>query len=178
MACCALLSRRRGSGSSSSSSSGSGSGSGGGGGSNSTQAAASLEAAFGAGDAGCPVSYHRHTVDEIRHGAKPYLLGGIAQRPGCTNCRPGGEGAEWAGICQFKAGQLCTEDISHWITWAWIERGHELALRLTPCDLWRHVSGRTLWVLGDSMSLDLWKASSTFCGLPHTHTQCWPSSAH
>ena len=41
-------------------------------------------------------------------------------------------------------------------------RGWESILTATPCDLWRFVRGRTLWVVGDSQSLDLFKALQCF----------------
>ncbi len=31
---------------------------------------------------------------------------------------------------------------------SWAERGFELPLTLTPCDLWRHIRGRTLFMMG------------------------------
>lgn len=33
---------------------------------------------------------------------------------------------------------------------------------MTPCDLFRQIRGRTLWVIGDSMSKDLTKALKCF----------------
>lgn len=53
----------------------------------------------------CPLVFRRLSLDELRQGAVPYLLGG-PQQPACTNCRRSGE---WAEICQFKAGPLCSE---------------------------------------------------------------------
>ncbi|KAL4433808.1 hypothetical protein ABPG75_000249 [Micractinium tetrahymenae] len=113
----------------------------------------------------CPLVYRRLSLDELREGATPYLLGG-AQQPACSNCRRSGE---WAEICQFRAGPLCSEGVQAAIKWGWLQRGHELALRLTPCDLWHHLRGRTLWLLGDSMMLDFYKASQCFL------FEFWPS---
>ena len=45
---------------------------------------------------------------------------------------------------------------------AYRDRGWESILTATPCDLWRVVRGRTLWVMGDSQSLDLFKALQCF----------------
>ena len=53
----------------------------------------------------CPLVFRRPSLDELREGAMPYLLGG-PQQPACTNCRRSGE---WAEICQFKAGPLCSQ---------------------------------------------------------------------
>ncbi|KAL4450744.1 hypothetical protein ABPG77_001100 [Micractinium sp. CCAP 211/92] len=113
----------------------------------------------------CPLTFHRPSLEELRQGATPYLLGG-RQQPACTNCRRSGE---WAEICQFKAGPLCSEGVQAAIKWGWLQRGHELALRLTPCDLWAHLRGRTLWLLGDSMMLDFYKAAQCFL------YEFWPS---
>ncbi|WIA13627.1 hypothetical protein OEZ85_007191 [Tetradesmus obliquus] len=35
-------------------------------------------------------------------------------------------------------------------------------LQLTPCDLWPYLRGRTLWVIGDSMAKDLYRALRCF----------------
>lgn len=113
----------------------------------------------------CPLVFRRPSLDELREGAMPYLLGG-PQQPACTNCRRSGE---WAEICQFKAGPLCSQGVQAAIKWGWLQRGHELALRLTPCDLWAHLRGRTLWLLGDSMMLDFYKAAQCFL------YEFWPS---
>lgn len=42
------------------------------------------------------------------------------------------------------------------------ERGWESILAATPCDLWRFLRGRTLWIMGDSQSQDLFKALQCF----------------
>lgn len=61
------------------------------------------------------------------------------------------------------------------IKWGWLQRGHELALRLTPCDLWAHLRGRTLWLLGDSMMLDFYKVSwrALFCACSYPPLTAW-----
>lgn len=41
-------------------------------------------------------------------------------------------------------------------------RGWESILRLTPCDVWERLKGRTLWISGDSQSLDFFKAVICF----------------
>ena len=108
-----------------------------------------------AAQAGCPLEYRRLSVEDIKGGQKPYLLGG-AQQPTCTNCaRSDG----WATVCQFKSGQLCPDWVQQRVISSWVERGYELALGLTPCDLWPHIRGRTLFLMGDSMMLDFYKAS-------------------
>ncbi|KAL4856502.1 Presequence protease 1 [Chlorella vulgaris] len=114
----------------------------------------------------CPLTYRRLSVSEVRGGSpKPYLLGG-PQQPQCTNCKRSGQ---WADICQFKSGDLCAD----WLFWSvleeWLGRGYELALQLTPCDLWPLLRGRTLFLLGDSQMLDFYKAVQCFL------FEFWPS---
>ena len=118
-------------------------------------------AAEQAEQAECPLEYRRLSVKDIQGGQKPYLLGG-AQQPTCTNCaRSDG----WATVCQFKSGQLCSDWVQQGIINNWVERGYELALGLTPCDLWPLIQGRTLFLMGDSMMLDFYKASQGRAGL-------------
>lgn len=106
----------------------------------------------------CPLEYRRLSVKDIQGGQKPYLLGG-AQQPTCTNCaRSDG----WATVCQFKSGQLCSDWVQQGIINNWVERGYELALGLTPCDLWPLIQGRTLFLMGDSMMLDFYKSTQCF----------------
>ncbi|KAI3432231.1 hypothetical protein D9Q98_003793 [Chlorella vulgaris] len=105
----------------------------------------------------CPLTYRR--LSEVRGGSpKPYLLGG-PQQPECTNCKRSGQ---WEDICQFKSGDLCAD----WLFWSvleeWLGRGYELALQLSPCDLWPLLRGRTLFLLGDSQMLDFYKAVQCF----------------
>ncbi|KAL4444037.1 hypothetical protein ABPG75_011774 [Micractinium tetrahymenae] len=116
-------------------------------------------------DGGCPAAYERMTVDEIRAALwkpswqRPYLFGAQA-RPACTNCK---RDALWAHFCQYRShGPTCPEWLQQSIVGSWLERGFELPLTLTPCDLWRHIRGRTLFMMGDSMMLDFFKALRCF----------------
>ena len=107
----------------------------------------------------CPVEYRRHTLAELRDGARPYLLGGIGDRPGCAACnRTDG----WALPCRFKNGPLCPDWVQRSIVKGWLSRLFVLPLTLTPCDLWPHIRGRTLFIMGDSMSLDFFKVGEPF----------------
>lgn len=116
-------------------------------------------------DEGCPVTYERMTVQEIRASLwkpqwqRPYLFGAQA-RPACTNCR---EDKLWAHFCQYRShGPICPDWVQQSMLGSWLERGFELPLTLTPCDLWRHIRGRTLFMMGDSMMLDYYKAMRCF----------------
>ena len=111
--------------------------------------------AAAAAPAACPVEYRRHSLGELRDGAaRPYLLGGIGDRPGCAACnRTDG----WALPCRFLNGPLCPDWVQRSIINGWLSRLYELPLTLTPCDLWPHIRGRTLFIMGDSMALDFFK---------------------
>ena len=115
--------------------------------------------AAGRQGAPCPLVYRRLTLDAIRRGdATPYLLGG-PQQPRCRNCK---RSDGWAGVCQFVEGERCSAGVRAELLAAWLKRGHELALTLTPCDLWPYLAGRTLWLVGDSMMLDFYKSAQCF----------------
>lgn len=84
------------------------------------------------------------------NGQQPYLFGGRAQ-PACTNCK---RSELWAQFCQYKSegsthGPLCPEDVRKAMLTSWVKRGYELPLTLTPCDLWKHLRGRTLYLMGE-----------------------------
>ena len=82
---------------------------------------------------------------QVAAGATPYLFGGPA-RPACTNCNRTTE--LWSNFCQFKSsGPVCPLWVRRPILAAWAQRGWELPLTLTPCDLWEHLAGRTLWLM-------------------------------
>lgn len=45
----------------------------------------------------------------------------------------------------------CSEEVQWGILKSWVGRRYELPLTLTPCDMWRHLAGRTLFLAGDSI---------------------------
>ena len=104
----------------------------------------------------CPYFYPRHTIDDIQHGALPYLFGGSPEP--CQSCRRG----DIADFCQFikppqaehRAFQHTAHLCSHKQHRGIIEylMQHDLYdyLQFTPCDLWPFLRGRTLWIIGDS----------------------------
>lgn len=92
--------------------------------------------------------YRRLTLDDLRENKTlPYLLGGN-QQPSCTNCRR--EDTDRGRVCRLP-GTGCAVPAGRLITQRWLERGFELGLTFTPCDLWPYIRGRTLLFLGDSM---------------------------
>ncbi|KAI8476099.1 MAG: hypothetical protein J3K34DRAFT_402088 [Monoraphidium minutum] len=133
--------------------------------------------ATGSGDPDCPFQYERHTLHEIVAGTKrPWLYDGAFHNFGsiekprgriCVNCHRGGL---WPTFCgRRRTGQeqwdlqLCgdaTADAA--LALATDHDDLRGALTLTPCDLYRQLRGRTLWVIGDSISKDLIKAFKCF----------------
>ena len=66
-------------------------------------------------------------------------------------------------LSQFEShGPVCGTWLRDSQLRAYRDRGWDSILTATPCDLWRFVRGRTLWVMGDSQSLDLFKALQCF----------------
>jgi hypothetical protein len=102
----------------------------------------------------CPVVYKPYSVQQIQQGRVPYLFGGIYKDRPCLNCKRGGL---WSKFCSFGAQptgqahwdqQLCSAQQTGFIeSTLRLKHGAEM-LQLTPCDLWPHLRGRTLWVIG------------------------------
>jgi hypothetical protein len=102
----------------------------------------------------CPVHYERQELQQIQQGRVPYLFGGIyADRP-CLNCKRGGL---WSKFCSFGAQptgqphwdqQICSAQQTGFFKGVLSLRQGPEMLQLTPCDLWPHLRGRTLWVIG------------------------------
>ncbi|KAK9825884.1 hypothetical protein WJX81_000941 [Elliptochloris bilobata] len=117
----------------------------------------------------CPLAFLRPSLADVAAGAaKPYLFGG--QRPGCVNCNDPAKGrwcaydselshsgapicpaAEQATLMAHFNGRAAAGD-------AWAAN----MLRMTPCDLWPFLRGRTLWLLGDSITQESMRASECF----------------
>ena len=68
----------------------------------------------------------------------------------------------------YKNGPLCPGWVQTGLIDSWVARGFALPLTLTPCDLWPHLHGRTLFFMGDSMMLDFFKVlpPALSCGRP------------
>lgn len=110
----------------------------------------------------CPYPYERHSVSDIQTGQVPYLFGG-ERRPNCRHCS---SGATWSNFCRFDntlpGNPACGADRKKWLIDGFLERGFHDILTITPCDLFPLVRGRTIWVVGDSQSLDMSKALQCF----------------
>lgn len=66
-------------------------------------------------------------------------------------------GAQYEGSGPICAGWLREEQLAEYRAHGW-----DSILSATPCDLWRFLRGRTLWVMGDSQSQDFFKALQCF----------------
>ena len=110
----------------------------------------------------CPYPYERHTVRDIENGQVPYLFGG-ERRPQCRHCS---SGKTWSNFCKFDnplpGNPACGSDRKKWLIDGFLQRGFHDILTITPCDLFTLVRGRTIWVVGDSQSLDMSKALQCF----------------
>ncbi|KAK9821033.1 hypothetical protein WJX74_003942 [Apatococcus lobatus] len=114
----------------------------------------------------CPRSYQRIRYEDIKAEVKkPYLLGG-EQEPNCTTCKLDNN---WVRFSRYESnGPICPwEDRQRLQRWL-VERaelgapdGKEL-LELTPCDLFAYLRGRTLWLVGDSMTQAAMRAMMAF----------------
>ena len=127
----------------------------------------------------CEWHYPTLPNDAIRAGASPYLFGGYAHD--CTNCQ---NDNVYSQFCRFALDKSYSEyyneqgDLMHYciagsVETCTFEQQQQLVsellaqdasslLQLTPCDLWNLIRGRTLWFVGDSMTLDLMKAVECF----------------
>ena len=110
----------------------------------------------------CPYPYDRHNIDQIRQGQTPYLFGGT-HKPHCRHCDSDNT---WSNFCKFDnalpGNPACGKDRKQWLIDGFLERGFLDILTVTPCDLFQLVRGLTVWVVGDSQSLDFSKALHCF----------------
>ena len=93
----------------------------------------------------CPVEYPDQTVDDIRRGAKPYLLGGAI--------KPGDEARAYYHSCKFwpREAAVCSQQQQDSLLQDYLTQpGWEGLLTFSPCQLWQHIRGRTLYIVGDS----------------------------
>lgn len=110
----------------------------------------------------CPYPYDRHSIDQIREGQTPYLFGGI-HKPKCRHC---GSNSTWSNFCRFDnflpGNPACGQDRKQWLIEGFLDREFHEILTSTPCDLFQLLRGQTIWVVGDSQSLDFSKALHCF----------------
>lgn len=110
-------------------------------------------------DAPCPLVYPRLNAEQIRSGKKPYIFGGQAE-----NCKMCNEMDELAKSCRKEAGpHTCSQDLQEALVGGLLNEMHRSdVLTFTPCDLWKHISGRTVWVSGDGTMEDMFEALQCF----------------
>ena len=107
----------------------------------------------------CPFEYPRLDAKQIRAGKKPYIYGGQA-----INCKMCKEKDEQSKFCRKEAGaHACSKDLQASLLGGQLNEMHRTdILTFTPCDLWKHLSGRTVWVSGDGTVEDMFKALECF----------------
>ena len=110
-------------------------------------------------DAACPMQYPRLDAEQIKAGHKPYIYGGNAKN--CTMCK---ETDAQSQFCRKEAGaHACSKELQDALLSGQLnEMQRSDLLTFTPCDLWPHVAGRTLWVSGDGTMEDTFKALECF----------------
>ncbi|KAK9821784.1 hypothetical protein WJX81_002796 [Elliptochloris bilobata] len=108
--------------------------------------------------AACKADYPARSLADIRRGEKPYILGGRARN--CRNCKLNNL---QGNFCQFKKdGVVCPAHLQAELHDLWLGQNKTSLLTFTPCDLRRLISGRTLWLSGDSQQQDMMKALMCF----------------
>ncbi|BDA42198.1 hypothetical protein COCOBI_03-0850 [Coccomyxa sp. Obi] len=108
----------------------------------------------------CPLVYQRPTMEELRtRQVRPYVFGG-QQRPSCKNChsvRDRGR-VEFCAYTPHSYSPICPHKDQESLLQYFLERADNGStwaqglLQLTPCDLWPFIRGRTLWLMGDSIT--------------------------
>jgi hypothetical protein len=100
----------------------------------------------------CPVTYRRYSVHDISTGVVPYLWGGIYKKSNCENCQ---KSSRWASFCGGKPTGIARDDVQHCskattetVIAQMLSMEDPGSLALTPCDLWRYMKGRTVWIIG------------------------------
>eukprot|EP00884_Botryococcus_braunii_P017736 jgi/Botrbrau1/4646/Bobra.33_2s0017.1 len=125
-------------------------------------------------DAGPACPFERIPLAEVKDGrAWPYILG-EDRRPNCTNCH---RMAAWENSCYFSGSRednsICPADSRKLLLEYLVGRaeagapGYAEMLSMTPCDLFPLFRGRTLWIIGDSQSLEF--ANALYCFLLEFH---------
>ena len=66
------------------------------------------------------------------------------------------------GVQYESNGPICSDWVREGQLAEYRARGWASILSATPCDLWRFLRGRTLWIMGDSQSQDFFKALQCF----------------
>jgi hypothetical protein len=121
-----------------------------------------LSAPMSADGPTCPVSYERHSWRQIADGAVvPWLFDGAYRNseagPGgrpCVNCKRGSLWPTWCGrrktgiVNGWDLAQCSPDQITRIIDEVGRHKDVREALRMTPCDLFQHLRGRTLWIIG------------------------------
>ncbi|DBA67316.1 TPA: hypothetical protein ACH3X2_001616 [Trebouxia sp. C0005] len=110
-------------------------------------------------DTACPMQYPRLDAEQLKAGHKPYIYGGHAEN--CTMCK---ETDAQSQFCRKEAGaHVCSKDLQNALLSGQLnEMQRSDILTFTPCDLWPHFSGHTVWVSGDGTMEDMFRALECF----------------
>lgn len=110
-------------------------------------------------DSSCPIQYPRLTADQVRAGSKPYIYGGPA--PDCVLCKSQEREARFCRKEQDP--HVCSKDLQDALIGGQLnELSRSDILTFTPCDMWPHLKGRTVWFAGDGTQEDMFRALECF----------------
>ncbi|KAK9865937.1 hypothetical protein WJX84_007496, partial [Apatococcus fuscideae] len=107
------------------------------------------------------------TVAEVRAGAKPYVFGGN-QRPACQACKSSNDRAQYCRYERYASPPMCPKYEQEVLAQYFVKQamaGSQNAqglLELTPCDFWPLIQGRSLWLIGDSITMELFHGTTCF----------------
>ena len=110
-------------------------------------------------DSSCPLQYPRLTADQIRTGSKPYIYGGAPED--CVLCK---SQEREARFCRKEEDpHVCSKDLQKALIGGQLnEMEKSDILTFTPCDMWPHLKGRTIWFSGDGTQEDMFRALECF----------------
>lgn len=120
----------------------------------------SNSAAAGEGlDTSCPLSYPRLTASQIKAGRVPYIYNGNITD--CVLCK---SQEREARFCRKDPDpHVCSKDLQKALLDGQLNEMHRSdILTFTPCDLWPHLRGRTVWFAGDGTHEDMFRALECF----------------
>ncbi|KAK9833022.1 hypothetical protein WJX74_004684 [Apatococcus lobatus] len=125
------------------------------------------ESAQAVGSQPCPAQFDRMNVADVAAGAKPYVFGGD-QRPTCQACKSNNDRAQYCRYERFAEPPICPKYEQERLAQYFVKQalaGSQNAqglLELTPCDFWPLIQGRSLWLFGDSITMEMFHGTTCF----------------